>query len=55
MKYVCRHCSGNAFKVLTGIDGRPAVECLNCGRASSIEHALELEHSGYPATRAEAE
>jgi len=39
MKFVCRHCGGTAFRLLTGTDGRSAAECLKCGRASSFDQS----------------
>jgi hypothetical protein len=39
MTFVCPHCGGTTFRLLTGIDGRTAGECLTCGRASSFDQA----------------
>ena len=39
MKFVCKHCGGTAFRLLTGVNGKPAAECLNCGRASSFDQS----------------
>lgn len=37
MRFVCKHCGGTTFRLLTGTDGRSAAECLKCGRASSFD------------------
>ena len=43
MKFVCPHCGANAFRLLSGADGRPAAECLNCGKASMFDQAMSTE------------
>jgi hypothetical protein len=39
MAFICKHCGGTAFRLLTGVNGKPAAECLNCGRASSFDQS----------------
>jgi hypothetical protein len=39
MTFVCAHCGGTTFRLLTGIDGRTSGECLTCGRASSFDQS----------------
>jgi hypothetical protein len=41
MKFVCRHCGATTFRLLSGADGKPAAECLNCGRASVFDQTPE--------------
>jgi hypothetical protein len=37
MKAICKHCGGTEFRLLTGVDGKAAAECLTCGKASSFD------------------
>ena len=37
MKFICPHCSANAFQLPNGM---PVAECLNCGRASTFDQSL---------------
>jgi len=39
MKFVCPHCGAIAFRLLSGADGKPAAECLNCGKASTFDQS----------------
>ena len=43
MKFACPHCGTNAFRVLTGADGKPAAECLKCGRACAFDQSMLSE------------
>jgi len=43
MKFVCPHCGANAFRLLSGANGRPAAECLNCGKASTFDQSMSSE------------
>jgi transcription elongation factor Elf1 len=40
MKFMCPHCGGSEHRLLNGVHGRPAAECLNCGRASTFEQSM---------------
>jgi uncharacterized protein (DUF983 family) len=40
MKFVCPHCGANAFRLLSDADGKPAAECLNCGKASTFHQSI---------------
>lgn len=40
MKFMCPHCSGSAFRLLTGVDGTPLAQCLDCGRASTFDQSM---------------
>ena len=39
MILVCPHCGATEFQLWAGIDGKPAVQCLNCGETAALEHA----------------
>ena len=39
--FVCRHCGGTMFRLLTGINGRTAAECLSCGKPSSFDQSSQ--------------
>jgi len=39
MTFVCPHCEYTAFRLLIGVDGKPAAECLKCGKASAFDQA----------------
>lgn len=39
MKFMCPHCGTTAFRLLSGADGKPAAECLNCGKASTFDQS----------------
>jgi len=43
MKFVCPRCGANAFRLLSGANGRPAAECLNCGKASAFDQSMSPE------------
>jgi len=43
MMFICPHCGSNAFQMLAGVDGRPAAECLKCGRASTFDRSVLSE------------
>jgi hypothetical protein len=44
----CRHCGGTSYRLLAGADGKPAAECLNCGRASSFDRSMAPEPPKLP-------
>jgi hypothetical protein len=46
MKAICKHCGGTEFRLLTGVDGKAAAECLTCGKASSFDQL----HPSSPST-----
>jgi len=50
VKFVCPHCAGTAYRFLSGVDGKAAAECLNCGKASALDQSMSSE----PASPAEA-
>jgi predicted RNA-binding Zn-ribbon protein involved in translation (DUF1610 family) len=43
MRFVCPHCGTNAYRMLAGVDGKPAAECLNCGKASAFDQSMRSE------------
>jgi len=43
MKFVCPHCGAGAFQFLTGVDGKRAAECLNCGKATAFDQLTSSE------------
>jgi hypothetical protein len=45
MTLVCPHCGTNAFQLLAGVDGKPAAQCLNCGKASAFNQSMFSEAS----------
>jgi transcription elongation factor Elf1 len=48
MKFVCPHCGANAFRLLSGANGRPAAECSNCGKASAFDQSMSPEPPAEP-------
>jgi hypothetical protein len=34
MMVVCSRCGATEFQLWAGVDGKPAVQCLNCGETS---------------------
>jgi transcription elongation factor Elf1 len=50
MKFMCPHCGAIAFRLLSGADGKPAAECLNCGRASTFDQSMLPERDAPAAT-----
>ena len=48
MKFICKHCGATTFRLLAGADGRPAAECLKCGRASSFDQSAAQSPSVPP-------
>jgi uncharacterized Zn finger protein len=40
MMFVCPQCGAVAFRLLSGADGKPAAECLNCGKASTFDQSM---------------
>jgi Zn ribbon nucleic-acid-binding protein len=49
MMFVCPHCGADEFQLWAGIDGKAAVQCLNCGEASPLDQSKlsESRADGY--------
>jgi len=50
MKFTCPHCGATAHRLLAGANGRPAAECLSCGRASTFDQSRASDPAPPPET-----
>jgi len=54
MKFTCPHCGDDEFQLWAGIDGEPAVQCLNCGETSALDQSKLSLSEPLPVGRSEA-
>jgi hypothetical protein len=59
MKFTCPHCGGSASRLINGVDGKVAAQCLSldCGRISAFDQSIlrglaEIAASDFPSAAA---